>query len=113
VAGRKLGQQVARLEALLAKDADRHAPEAAAALTAKQGPTDEPTTGEVERAISRLPEREKLVITLLYSERLTREEIAEVRGVSPVIVENLHMNALKRLSLLALIRKPGHTEAIP
>jgi RNA polymerase sigma factor for flagellar operon FliA len=51
----------------------------------------------VADAISRLPEREKLVITLYYYEDLTLREIGEVLGVTESRVSQLHTKAILRL----------------
>jgi len=48
-------------------------------------------------AISRLPEREKLVIALYYYENLTLREIGEVLGVTESRVSQLHTTAVLRL----------------
>ena len=48
-------------------------------------------------SISRLPEREKLVITLYYYEDLTLREIGEVLGVTESRVSQLHTKAILRL----------------
>ena len=48
-------------------------------------------------AISRLPEREKLVVTLYYYEELTLREIGEVIGVTESRVSQLHTKAILRL----------------
>jgi RNA polymerase sigma factor for flagellar operon FliA len=48
-------------------------------------------------AIARLPEREKLVITLYYYEDLTLREIGEVLGVTESRVSQLHTKAVLRL----------------
>jgi RNA polymerase sigma factor for flagellar operon FliA len=48
-------------------------------------------------AIARLPEREKLVITLYYYEELTLREIGEVLGVTESRVSQLHTKAVLRL----------------
>jgi RNA polymerase sigma factor for flagellar operon FliA len=47
-------------------------------------------------AISRLPEREKLVIALYYYENLTLREIGEVLGVTESRVSQLHTQAVLR-----------------
>jgi RNA polymerase sigma factor FliA len=52
------------------------------------------TIGE---AIARLPEREKLVITLYYYEELTLREIGEVLGVTESRVSQLHTKAILRM----------------
>src|SRR6187401_640298 len=48
-------------------------------------------------AISRLPEREKLVVTLYYYEELTLREFGEVLGVTESRVSQLHTKAILRL----------------
>jgi len=48
-------------------------------------------------AISRLPEREKIVITLYYYEELTLREIGEVLSVTESRVSQLHTKAVLRL----------------
>src|SRR3954468_21270375 len=48
-------------------------------------------------AIARLPEREKLVVTLYYYEELTLREISEVLGVTESRVSQLHTKAILRL----------------
>ena len=56
-------------------------------------------------AIARLPEREKLVITLYYYEELTLREIGEVLGVTESRISQLHTKAVLRLkSRLAGVR---------
>ena len=51
----------------------------------------------ISEAISALPEREKLVITLYYYEELTLREIGEVLGVTESRVSQLHTKAILRL----------------
>jgi RNA polymerase sigma factor for flagellar operon FliA len=51
----------------------------------------------IAEAISRLPEREKIVITLYYYEELTLREIGEVLGVTESRVSQLHTKAILRL----------------
>jgi RNA polymerase sigma factor FliA len=51
----------------------------------------------IGEAIARLPEREKLVITLYYYEELTLREIGEVLGVTESRVSQLHTKAILRL----------------
>jgi RNA polymerase sigma factor FliA len=68
-----------------------------------QGPNPQSTLAETEmkeamgEAIARLPEREKLVITLYYYEELTLREIGEVLGVTESRVSQLHTKAILRL----------------
>ena len=76
--------------------ADRHA-----AGPNADDPSTEMTRTEVREAladaISRLPEREKTVITLYYYEELTLREIGEVLGVTESRVSQLHTKAILRL----------------
>jgi RNA polymerase sigma factor FliA len=51
----------------------------------------------IGEAIARLPEREKLVVTLYYYEELTLREIGEVLGVTESRVSQLHTKAVLRL----------------
>lgn len=51
----------------------------------------------VAAAIMALPERERLVITLCYYEEVTAKEVAEILGVTPSRVSQLHSKALSRL----------------
>ncbi|MEW6546451.1 MAG: FliA/WhiG family RNA polymerase sigma factor [Bacillota bacterium] len=48
-------------------------------------------------AIDRLPDRERLIITLFYYEGLTLKEISRLLGVSPGRVSQLHAQAMLRL----------------
>jgi RNA polymerase sigma factor for flagellar operon FliA len=67
------------------------------------GPNPQSALAETEmkeaigEAISRLPEREKLVVTLYYYEELTLREIGEVLGVTESRVSQLHTKAILRL----------------
>jgi RNA polymerase sigma factor for flagellar operon FliA len=62
-------------------------------------------------AIARLPEREKLVVTLYYYEELTLREIGEVLGVTESRVSQLHTKAVLRLKarLSGGLREPAET----
>jgi RNA polymerase sigma factor for flagellar operon FliA len=68
-----------------------------------QGPNPQAALAETElkeaigEAIARLPEREKLVVTLYYYEELTLREIGEVLGVTESRVSQLHTKAILRL----------------
>ena len=68
-----------------------------------QGPEPQSALAETEmkeaiaEAIARLPEREKLVVTLYYYEELTLREIGEVLGVTESRVSQLHTKAILRL----------------
>lgn len=52
---------------------------------------------QLAAAIERLPERERLVITLFYYEELTPKEIAEVMGLSQARISQLRSKAILRL----------------
>jgi RNA polymerase sigma factor FliA len=68
-----------------------------------QGPEPQAALAETElkealaESISRLPERERLVVTLYYYEELTLREIGEVLGVTESRVSQLHTKAILRL----------------
>ena len=68
-----------------------------------QGPEPQAELAQTElkealgEAIARLPEREKLVVTLYYYEELTLREIGEVLGVTESRVSQLHTKAILRL----------------
>jgi RNA polymerase sigma factor for flagellar operon FliA len=81
------GDQVSLLDTI----ADDRAPDPSAVLDQ----TD--LRDRVAEAISRLPEREKLVIALYYYENLTLREIGEVLGVTESRVSQLHTKAVLRL----------------
>ncbi len=76
---------------LLDTIADENAPDPAAALDQSD------LRDRVADSISRLPEREKLVIALYYYENLTLREIGEVLGVTESRVSQLHTKAVLRL----------------
>ena len=68
-----------------------------------QGPEPQSALAQTEmrealgESIARLPEREKLVVTLYYYEELTLREIGEVLGVTESRVSQLHTKAILRL----------------
>ncbi|HZP41925.1 MAG TPA: FliA/WhiG family RNA polymerase sigma factor [Candidatus Binatia bacterium] len=51
----------------------------------------------VAEAIGRLPEREKIVVTLYYHEELTMKEVGAVLGLTESRVSQLHSQAMLRL----------------
>jgi RNA polymerase sigma factor for flagellar operon FliA len=51
----------------------------------------------LEKAIERLPEREKVVISLLYLEDISLTEVARIMKLSPSRISQLHAKALYRL----------------
>lgn len=51
----------------------------------------------LSEAIERLPEKEKLVISLYYYEGLTLKEISQVLGLTPARISQLHSKAIRRL----------------
>ena len=81
------GDQVALIDTI----EDTHRPEPPAELA-------QPEHKEARGAANaRLPEREKLVVTLYYNEELTLREIGEVLGVTESRVSQLHTKAILRL----------------
>ncbi len=58
---------------------------------------DAETKDHLTRAISKLPEREQLIISLYYCEELTMKEIAEVVGVAVSRVSQIHSAVLIKL----------------
>ena len=87
VSGSSGGDTVALIDTI----ADTEGPEPQSALAKTEL---KETIGE---AIARLPEREKLVVTLYYYEELTLREIGEVLGVTESRVSQLHTKAILRL----------------
>ncbi|HMO94474.1 MAG TPA: sigma-70 family RNA polymerase sigma factor [Tepidiformaceae bacterium] len=59
---------------------------------------------DLARSVMALPERERLVVSLYYVERLTMKDIASVLQVSETRVSQLHAQAVKRLRR-ALLRE--------
>jgi RNA polymerase sigma factor FliA len=81
------GDQVALIDTI----EDEHGPEPQTAFAQTE------LREIVADAITSLPEREKLVITLYYYEDLTLREIGEVLGVTESRVSQLHTKAVLRL----------------
>jgi RNA polymerase sigma factor FliA len=81
------GDQVALIDTI----EDEHGPEPQRVFAATE------LREIVADAITSLPEREKLVITLYYYEDLTLREIGEVLGVTESRVSQLHTKAVLRL----------------
>ena len=61
------------------------------------GVTDENFRRDLAKAISRLPEREALVLSLYYTDELNLKEIGQVLGVSESRVSQIHSQAVVRL----------------
>ena len=61
------------------------------------------------RSINRMPEREKIVLTLYYYEGLTLAEIGQVLGVTESRVSQIHTKAVLQLRsrLAAAVRVSG------
>jgi RNA polymerase sigma factor for flagellar operon FliA len=81
------GDQIALIDTI--EDTQRPNPQSALAETEIKE--------AVGEAIARLPERERLVVTLYYYEELTLREIGEVLGVTESRVSQLHTKAILRL----------------
>jgi RNA polymerase sigma factor FliA len=92
------GDQVALIDTI----EDKEGPEPQAALAKTE------LKEALGEAIARLPEREKLVVTLYYYEELTLREIGEVLGVTESRVSQLHTKAVLRLKA-RLAGVPGRT----
>ena len=71
----------------------------------------EQTRHELVRAITDLPERERLVLSLYYHEELNLREIGQVLEVTESRVCQIHSQALLRLRARLLIRKPGDPDS--
>jgi len=56
-------------------------------------------------AISKLPEKEKMVITLYYFEDLTLKEISAIMKVSESRISQLHTKAILRLRVSLHVTK--------
>ena len=96
------GDQVALIDTI----EDTQGPEPQTALAATE------TREALGEAIARLPEREKLVVTLYYYEELTLREIGEVLGVTESRVSQLHTKAVLRLKArLSGVAMRQHAEA--
>ena len=81
------GDQIALIDTI----EDTEAPDPQRSLTATE------LREAIADSIARLPERDKLVITLYYYEELTLREIGEVLGVTESRVSQLHTKAILRL----------------
>jgi RNA polymerase sigma factor for flagellar operon FliA len=93
------GDQIALIDTI--KDETEPDPESSLELTEVKE--------ALAEAISILPEREKLVVTLYYYEELTLREIGEVLGVTESRVSQLHTKAILRLKahLSGVQREPA------
>ncbi len=81
------GDQVALIDTI--EDTEAPSPESSLSATELKDALSE--------AIARLPEREKLIVTLYYYEELTLREIGEVLGVTESRVSQLHTKAILRM----------------
>ena len=95
------GDQVALIDTI----EDPEAPEPQSAMAATE------LREALGEAIARLPEREKLVVTLYYYEELTLREIGEVLGVTESRVCQIHTEAV--LSLRARLVEPDLQARLP
>ncbi len=103
-AGKKVSAQLERLEASL-RDRPRVEQKAVVRaileeLRAQYAGTLKPphfSPSDVADAIERLPEREKLVVTLLYYEQLPIRDIAEILGVPETDVRRLSVEAIRHM----------------
>ena len=96
------GDQIALIDTI----EDTEAPDPQGSLSATE------MREAIGEAIARLPEREKLVVTLYYYEELTLREIGEVLGVTESRVSQLHTKAVLRLKArLSGVAMRQHAEA--
>ncbi len=54
----------------------------------------------LSEALAKLPEREKLLLSLYYHEDLTQKEIAQIMNISTVRVSQIHARAIQRLQVM-------------
>lgn len=71
----------------------------------------EEARNELVRAITDLPERERLVLSLYYHEEMNLREIGQVLAVTESRVCQIHSQALLRLRARLLICKPGDPDS--
>lgn len=97
--GRRADKRLARIEDAVTRRPAQH-PEAVDRVRGSELGLDVSTPflrNVLGTAITRLPEREKLVVTLYFYEELTQAEIAEILGVSPSTVSQVLRRAVERL----------------
>ena len=97
--GRRADKRLARIEDAVTRRPAQH-PEAVNRVRGSELGLDVSTPflrNVLGTAITRLPEREKLVVTLYFYEELTQAEIAEILGVSPGTVSQVLRRAVERL----------------
>jgi len=70
---------------------------------------DEELRAELRKALTELPERQRLILSLYYVEDLTMKEIGQVLGVSESRISQLHAQAI--VSLRALLRQAGYVQS--
>jgi len=73
--------------------------------------TDQERRARLEEGIRRLPERERLALTLYYYEELTMKEVGEVLAVGESRVSQIHSAALARLR--GYLHDPGAEQPAP
>jgi RNA polymerase sigma factor for flagellar operon FliA len=61
------------------------------------------------RAVSELPEREQLILSLYYTEELTMKEVAEIVGLAVSRVSQIHAESLRKLRLSLTPAMPPET----
>lgn len=59
----------------------------------------------ITAAVSALPERERVLLSLVYKEELSRLEVAEVMGISQTRVSQLHGRAIARIQSHPAVRE--------
>ena len=68
---------------------------------------------ELERALKRLPERERMLLVFYYHENMTLKEIGEAINVSESRVCQLHAQAIMKLrNILSASRQDRMTKSI-
>jgi hypothetical protein len=96
--GRAVSAQLDRLESALRERSPAIATSASEAMARSlREPHDATNSRDVADAVRRLPERQRLAVTLRFYEGLGRDEISEILGLSPTDVDSILADALERL----------------